>query len=578
MKKIMIALLCIFSFTLSSFSQSYKVSWGEEIKLKKGTTDIDIIAADNTGLYFTEGRLKMKSYFVVGASYGTVYKLFKLDKNFNEVFDKDYKKELKGYDFHSFQMLENDLFLFVTDYIKKEKLFKVYAAKIDKASGDLLGDFTEFGSYQLESKRDDYDMKVSSIQNGKAFLTVANISGKERVSLGVSVLDKNLKKKENAVIDIAIEPGRYSLQDVQLTRNNKIVVLGKEFEETTIGKKKKKRLVFKQYTMSIYNDKGRKEKDVDLVSGDKFIIGGKLVESPTGEMLLAGFYSNTSKKDDLNGFFINRVDPEKGELKLSSFKEINSAMLGKSFEDPMEEDDDMKENKKNKQKAKDDDDQEDFPNSFEIKSVDINPADNSIIITSEVSQYSYYSYTTSSYNSSTKSWTYQTNYVHRFTNKDILIINSDKDGNIKWMNDIPKSQLEEIRTSSSRGMGLSFSSDHSGYFASGGGMPYYSSFTRLMTNNTLVILVNDHASNNVIAQYGDKVKTIYNFKKQSNAYGISIDLATGKMSKKMIAQNNTDAILTPRHALVVGNDIYMPSWRMHALAKTELKFAKISVK
>ena len=562
----------------SLYAQSYKITWGDELKLKKGTTDIDVVAADNTGIYFTEERLKMKSYFVVGATYGTANKLFKLDKNFNEVFDKDYKKELKGYDFHSFQMLDKDLFLFATDYSKKEKMFKVYASKIDRNSGDLIGDFTEFGSYQLESKRDNYDMKVSSIRNGKSFLSVTNISGKEKVSLGISVLDKNLVKQQNTVIEIPIDPGTYGLQDVQLTSGNKIVVLGKEFEETVI-KKKKKRMVFKQYLMSIFNDKGRKEKDINLGSGDKFIIGGKLIESPTGEMLLAGFYSNNAKKDDLNGFFINKIDPEKGELKLSSYKEINASMLGKSFVDPSDEDDEIKDSKKDKQKSKEDDDADDFPNSFLIRSVDINPADNSIIITSEVSQYSYYTYTTSQYNSMSKTWTYTTHYVHSFTNQDILVINSDKDGNIKWMNDVPKSQLEEIRTSgNSYGSGIYFASDFSSYFADAGGMPFYSSYASFLNNNSLILLLNDHASNTAIAGYGDKVKRIYNFRKKSNAYGISIDLATGKMTKKFVAENSNEAVLMPRHGLVVGNDVFIPSWRMHAMAKTELKFAKVSVK
>ena len=574
MKKILTALLCT-AACISLYAQTYRISWGDELKLKKGTTDIDVIAADNSGLYFTEQRLKMKSYFVVGATYGSATKLFKLDKNFNEVFDKDYSKELKGYDFHSFQMLENELFLFATDYLKKEKTFKVYASKVDRNTGNLVGNFNEFGSFRLESKKDDYEMKVSSIRNGKSFLAVTNISGKEKVSLGLSVLDKNLANKQNTVIDIPIDPGTYSLQDVQLTGSNKIVVLGKEFEETTVGKKKKKRLVFKQYLMSIYDDKGRKEKDINLYSGERFVIGGKLIESAAGEMLLAGFYSNTSKKDDLNGFFINKVDPEQGVLKLSSYKEINSSMLGKSFVDPGDEDQDKKEDKK--QKPKEDDDADEFPNSFLIRSVDINPADNSIIITSEVSQYSYYSYTTSNYNGMSKTWTYTTHYVHRFSNQDILVINADKDGNIKWMNDIPKSQLEEVR-SSGRAGGLFFTSDFNNYFASSGGMPFYSSYTSFLTNKALVILLNDHTSNNVIGGYGDKVKTTYNFRKRSNAYGISIDLATGKMTKKLIAENSNEAILMPRHGLVVGSDVFIPSWRMHALSKTELKFAKVSVK
>ena len=567
--------LCI---ALISQSQSYGINWGDEIKLKKGTTDLDIVSADNTGLYFTESRLKMKSYFVIGATYGTAQKLIKFDKNYSEVFDKDYKKELKGLDYHSFQPLENDIYLFSTDYVKKEKLFKAYGGKIDKNTGDLQNDFIELGSFALESKRDDYEMKMKPIRNGKNFLMVANISGKDRVSLGISLLDRMLKIKENTVINLSFEHKEFSLQDVQYTVNNKIILLGKQFEETQVGKKKKKRFVFKQYVMMIYNNKGQKEKDVALNSGDKFIISGQLIEQADGGMLLAGFYSNTSKKDDLNGFFINKVDPQNGDIALSSFKEINAGMLGNNFEDQSDEDDDTKENRKRPSKANDDDDEEEFPNNFIIKSVDINPSDNSIIITSEVSKYSYYSYTSSSYNSTTRTWNYTTNFIHKFTNQDILVINSDKDGNIKWVNAIPKSQLEEIRTSSNNRGGISFYNDYSGFFAKGGGMPYYSSYASLINNNNLFIILNDHTSNNVNAQYGDKVKRVFNFKKRSNVYGISIDLATGSMTKKFIAANNGETILMPRHGYVVKNELIVPSWRMHALAKTELKFAKITVK
>ena len=46
---IILAVLCT---SLFSFSQtSYKITWGEEMKLKKGTADLDIITADNTKLF-----------------------------------------------------------------------------------------------------------------------------------------------------------------------------------------------------------------------------------------------------------------------------------------------------------------------------------------------------------------------------------------------------------------------------------------------------------------------------------------------------------------------------------------------
>lgn len=576
MKKITLAITGIF-VQLFVVAQTYKIAWGEEIKLKKGTADLDIIAADNTGLYFTEQR-RARTMFTIGAPPSS-YKLYKMDKNFGEVFDKEYKKELKGLDFQSFQTLGNDLYLFTTDYEKKARLFKVYGAKVDKNSGELMGDFGELGSYELESKRDDYDMRVSPIHSGNSFLMVSNISAKDRVSIGVCLLDKSLRKKENTVISLSFEPNLYQLQDVQYTKNNKIILLGKEFEEAQIGKKKRKRLVFKQYVMSIYNTNGEKLSDVTLDADDRYVISGKLIEQSSGELLLAGFYSNSAKKEDLNGFFINKVDPEKGKLLLSSFKEINAGMLGTGYEDAADDDDEIKESKKQAKKAKEDDEEEEFPNSFIIKSVDINPVDNSVIITSEVSRYSFYSYVNSSYNASTRTWTRTTTFVHRFTNQDILVINADQNGSIKWLNALPKSQLEEVRTTSnSYSSGFSYDYDRGGYFAAGGGMPYYSSYKSLIHNNSLILLLNDHTSNNVNPEYGNKVKTVTNFRKRSNIYGVSIDLGSGKMTRKIIASNNEETILMPRHAFVVKNELFIPSWRQHLMAKTELKFAKISVK
>lgn len=584
MKKVLLIASVLFTSCIS-FAQTYKLSWGEEMKLKKGTTDLDIITADNSGLYVTEQRVKLKSYFVIGATYGNAYKLIKLDKNFGEVYDKEYKKELKGLDFHNFQPLEDDLFMFATDYDRKEKEFIVLGAKVDKSSGDLNGDFLELGRFALDSKRDDYDMKMTSIQNGKAFLMVSNISNKDRVSLAVSVLDKTLKRKESAIINMSFNPGLYQLEDVKFTVDEKIVVMGREYEEVEYGKRKKKKLVFKQYVLAIYNNKGKKEKDVVMDAADRYIISGKLIEQPTGELLLAGFFSQDAKKTELNGFYINKLNPVDGVLTLSSFKEINAGMLGNSFDDAADEDEESKANKKEAAKAKADDEEVDFPNSYIIKSVDINPVDNSIIIASEVSKYSYYSYTTQTYNNATKMWSTQWHYVHSFTNKDILVINADKDGNIRWLNDIPKYQLEEIQTSSGSGSGFSYGMDQGSFFAQAGGMPFYSSYARLINNNNLILFFNDHNSNNVNAEYGSKVKSISNFRKKSSAYAVAIDLSTGKMTRKLLWANNEETILMPRHAYVVGvntnnktAEVISPSWRMHALAKTQLRFARITVR
>src|ERR1700733_11739613 len=85
-------LIIVFSLLLlcTVNAQNYSLTWGDETKMKKGTVDMQLVGADNTGVYFLEGDLRMKSYFVIGASFKTAYKLKKFDNNFNQVFEKDY--------------------------------------------------------------------------------------------------------------------------------------------------------------------------------------------------------------------------------------------------------------------------------------------------------------------------------------------------------------------------------------------------------------------------------------------------------------------------------------------------------
>lgn len=575
-KTTLLAALLIIATCLCA--QNYKLTVGEEMKLTKGTTDMEIVAADKTGVYFTEAHFVMKAYFVIGATYGTSQKLIKFDKNFNETYTKEYKKELKGYNFHSFQTVGDELFMFATDYIKKERTFKVLGARIDKSTGELFSELAEIASFELETKKDDYELRVESVNNGKNLLAVVNISNTDRTTLGVSLLDTKLKQRESTIINLTYPAKHYTIQDVKYTASKKIVLLGKEFEEVESGKRKKKKLVFTNYSIAVYNNRGKKERDIASTQQNRFVIGGKLIEEPTGELLLAGFYSNTAKKEEMNGFFVNKMDVLKGELLADSYKEIYPEMLGTFVEDDDkgEDTDDKKNKEKRSDKEKENDDEDAFPNTYVIRSVAVNPVDGSYVITAEISQYSFYSYQTSEYNSMSKTWTYRNNIIHRFTNSNILVINTDVNAKIKWMNSIPKKQVEQVSSSSATAAYVYYQS-LSSYFAQAGGMPYYSSYSSLIDKNNLIVILNDHKDNNVTANYNDKVKTLYNFKKKSNTYGIAIDLATGKMSRKYITANNEDLIMMPRHGYVVSNEIYIPTWRQHMLGKTEFKMTKIAV-
>ena len=535
---------------------------------------MDIVAADKSGVYFTEERAKLQSIGLFGNTLGTSAKLVKFEKNFDQVFEKDYTKDLKGVSFDNIQMLDDELFLFATDYDKREKTVRILGVQLDKSSGDMMGELQELDNYQLESKRDDYDIHFDTIENTRNFLLVTDISNNDRTTIAVAMLDKNLKKKESAIINLSYEKKTYSLEDVKFTKSGKIILLGKVMEHMVRNNgKQKNRMVFKEYALSIYDHKGKKEKDVNLSSGNRFVIGGKIIEEPTGDLLLAGFYSNEQKKNDLNGFFINKINVNDGTLLLSSYKDITSSMLGdvSSDSDSTATDDDDDDKKSKKDRKKNDDDDEELPNSYLIRSVNLNPADNSYIITAELSKVTSYTYSYMTGVGAGAHW--ETRTVYTFTNRDILLIDADKEAKIRWLNVIPKYQVEQV---SSSGRGFSASS-YLGYFARSGGLPYYSSFVSFMKDNQMFVILNDHEKNKEIGQYGNKIKMIRTFKKFSNTYGVSVDLNTGKLVKKFINENSEDIILMPRHSYTVGNTIYIPSMRQRLMAKSELKIAKITV-
>ena len=160
------------------------------------------------------------------------------------------------------------------------------------------------------------------------------------------------------------------------------------------------------------------------------------------------------------------------------------------------------------------------------------------------------------------------------------MINTDLEKNkIKHLNIIPKSQTEHISDYSGPQSFPNYSNTVGmvSFFAKGGGMPFYSSFSAVLVKNKLVFLFNDHSNNSNVKNPADKVKTVTNFRK-SVAYGVSLDLLTGEITRKTLLSNIDEPVLMPRFGFAVDNEVYMPAMKMKAMAKNELKMGKISIR
>ena len=79
----------IFSFfliilSITAQAQTANVTWGDEFKLKKGSTDLEVIHTDNTGIYLKESHFALKSYFVIAATVRESATLTKLGTDLQE--------------------------------------------------------------------------------------------------------------------------------------------------------------------------------------------------------------------------------------------------------------------------------------------------------------------------------------------------------------------------------------------------------------------------------------------------------------------------------------------------------------
>ena len=151
-------ILYLIGFSSAAIAQHTSVTWGDEFKLRKGSTDLAVIHADNSGIYVKESHMALKGYFVIAITTRESASLIKLDKNLQEIYHNDFNKELKGKEFDQLFFLKEKLYLLATDYSRKEKTLTLYAAEIDKNSGEQTGDWKEVTNWQKGEKSLDTGM------------------------------------------------------------------------------------------------------------------------------------------------------------------------------------------------------------------------------------------------------------------------------------------------------------------------------------------------------------------------------------------------------------------------------------
>jgi hypothetical protein len=555
-----------------AFSQKPKVQWGDEFKLHKGSTDLDVVYSDNSGVYLQESHFAMKSYFVIGASYRNSSTLVKLDKNLSEIYRNDFNKELRSRQFGQFFMLQDKMLLLAYEFDKHKNVLTLLVAEVDKNTGQLNGDWQMLTEFQKDSKKDDINYRVALNADSTKMVIVSSVEGKSKNTYQVQEFDKNYKPSKPVIISNEFDPKTFELEDVLYSDQKKITMVGRIYRYEDGKKKKSKFLDFQNYNIRMYDESGMQIAEINTEINGKWLMSTKLVEKKGKDLVLAAFYSNTKKGKTIDGLLLQRIDPETGKVLLTKEKEINNSLLSTVSDatdtDDGDNDKETKAERKEREKLESiKDEGEGFSRYMQFRDI-FYTADNGVLILAE--KYHHYYYTTSSYVSSGNGaghWESRT--YSAYESGDLMICKLDAEGNGMWMKVLPKDQHESIQVASG-GEGISTS-----YFFPSN-MPFYSGYGAIEKNNSLYIFFNDNPKNSGVTQPGQKVKTATRFGK-SDCFLLTLNETTGNYSRSVFFSNEDQPTAMPRLGSVTGDMMYIIGKTDRTLSKTKIAVARIKV-
>lgn len=563
-------LLTAFTMLLAftSFAQNPQLTWGDEFKLKKGSTNLKVIHSDETGVYLEEGHLKLKSYYVIGGSVRTSARLVKLDKKLNEVFNADFDKELKGKEFEQFFVLGKKLFIIGTSY--KKNALTIYAAEVNKRDGFHSGVWTELKTIYKDDKKDGIDFNLVYSSDSTKMLLVSTVAGKEKSNFSIQEFDQNLRASaKEVIIANEFEKKFFRLEDIVYTPQKRIIVVGRKYEYQDGKKKKEKFLDFKNYNIRMYDEKGKQLKEFTTTIDGKWINNAGVTHAPGNDVVLAAFYSADKKTKTIDGILVQRIDPLSGEVKSTTERKIDHSQLAATAEDDDEEDDNESRRERKEREALEKlmSEEEGFSNQMRFRKIHYTPEGGLLLIAEK------YRVFVQMYSRPAPGGgiTYDTRYV--YDSGDLLITNVNNQNNIEFIKMVPKFQREIY--------GGSYIPKGAGHVVSGffdkGGFPFYSSINSIIKDNSLIIYFNDNPKNESVTQAGQKIKIAYKFNK-SHLFALTINLQTGSLTRKFISSNADMATAMPRSGSIVNDDFYLIGMDMKLMSRTKIAVGKITLK
>lgn len=420
------------------------------------------------------------------------------------------------YTYQEVLMLKHHMYLSVEHYERKTKTNSLYLQEIN-AEGKLTGSLKKMQDVTGKSKWNRGGFSIIPSEDSTKILLVEEppyekYSGEK---FGFNIYNEDLTQTSKVQVELPYQGKYFSTHDYALGSDGNIYMMAQIFLERENKKKGESRY----YNQLIeINPQGQGQvTQYDIKLPEKDIVGISYTPEDNNDVICAGFYgdikSNSSvSKNGINGIFYMRLNKQTKQVTVSSTKELDKEFIA----------DLTSEKKANKGKG--------ISDQFTIRSF-VRRSDGGSIIVAELAYYFVTTVTTSDGHGGTTTRT-----VVHFVRNNIIAININPDGTIKWYANIPKYQ----------------------YTADDNGM--YSSFMFMTKGDKMYFIYNDNPDNLLPAMAGKKPKDMGN---PAKATAVLVELSEdGKFTKAALFNNKTNkVILMPSYFVQISdNELVAPAY------------------
>lgn len=511
----LLLLTCAFCLSTTSSHGQENISRSHPFDLHAGTSFLSVLHADSTGVVIEEHHYTDK-YIPLTATKGTMSgALIELGPSLDGIFNKDFDQELKGKNILRFLFIRNRLYLFASSPPGSDTQGHLYAAEVDRSSGLLLTDWRVLDTCDLSAAYSnvEYNIRLNS-DSSRIVLAKIYFDG-TRFLTDIRLADENLRYAgEPLLITSSTDYSLSGSQRYIFSYPDRTILIGAD-----------------PGIIRMYDKDGKLQEQIVMNTRGNFINGFGLCRLNNELELLAC----TSKAFDgkINGLILESMNASMDTgVRISNLPFNNLGHTG----------------------IKDTSNGLDphlvFRNAFATP-------DSGLLILAEQYQANV---TSLDFKVSRRSDPV-TKYSEHFISGDLYMIKINARGTLDWMNIVPRKQEEII-------------GPEAHVIVSGGGnpflktrpfapappiYPYYSGFGCIVgSDHQLHIFFNDNKKNQDVLGPNQKVKEEGGSFSGSVCYQLTLDMRTGKFSRKIVFENAGKPAAMPRLAMAIDGLLFMP--------------------